>query len=63
VATDTVATAIMGYDPRATRGTPPFIDCDNMLLLAEALGVGSADLNRIEVRGAAVDQVRFPFAG
>lgn len=61
VATDTVAAAAMGYDPRATRGTPPFKDCDNMLLLAEALGAGSADLKRIEVRGLSVDQARFAF--
>jgi uncharacterized protein (DUF362 family) len=62
VSTDAVATAVMGYDPRAVRGTPPFEKCDNMLLLAEALGVGSADLKRIEVRGAPVASVRFPFS-
>ena len=61
VSTDTVATAVMGYDPRGTRGTAPFVDCDNMLLLAEALGAGSADLKRIEVRGLPLDQARFPF--
>ena len=52
----------MGYDPRATRGTAPFATCDNTLLLAEALGVGSADLKRIEVRGMALDKARFPFS-
>lgn len=61
VCTDAVATAIMGYDPRAPRGAPPFRDCDNTLLLAEALGVGSADLNRIDVRGESIEQLRFPF--
>ena len=39
-----------GYDPRATRGTAPFGHCDNTLLLAEARGVGTADLKRIEIR-------------
>ncbi len=63
VTTDTVATAVMGYDPAASKGTPPFKDCDNTLKLAEALGVGSADLKRIEVRGVPVEQARFPFAG
>jgi uncharacterized protein (DUF362 family) len=62
VATDTVATAVMGYDPRAPRGTAPFQDCDNTLLLAEALGVGSADLKRIEVRGVSINDARFPFS-
>ena len=34
---------------------------DNTLLLAEELGVGSADLSRIEVRGAPIAQVRYQF--
>jgi uncharacterized protein (DUF362 family) len=61
VTTDTVATAVMGFDPRAARGTVPFKDCDNTLLLAEALGVGSADLKRIEVRGLSVAEAQYPF--
>jgi uncharacterized protein (DUF362 family) len=62
VATDTVATAIMGYNPRARKGEAPFRDCDNTLLLAESLGVGTADLNRIEVAGVPISKARFPFA-
>jgi uncharacterized protein (DUF362 family) len=50
VCTDAVAAQSMGYDPRATRGTAPFGTCDNHLLLAEALGVGTVDLKRIEIR-------------
>lgn len=61
VCTDAVGTAVMGYDARAGRGTAPFIDCDNTLLLAESLGVGSADLKRIEVVGETIQSVRFPF--
>lgn len=61
VSTDAVGTAVMGYDPRAPRGKAPFTNCDNTLLLAEALGVGSADLKKIEVRGLSIDQARFPF--
>lgn len=52
VTTDTVATAIMGYDPRAPKGVPPFTGCDNTLLLAEQLGLGSARLTDIDVRGS-----------
>lgn len=61
VTTDTVGTALMGYDPRATKGTPPFHKCDNMLLLAEQAGLGTADLNKIEVIGGKIDDLRFRF--
>ncbi len=61
VSTDAVATALMGYDPRAQRGVRPFEHCENMLLLAEQLGVGSADLSRIEVRGGRIEDLAFRF--
>src|SRR5579871_3620825 len=62
VTTDTVATAVMGYDPRAIKGTAPFVDCDNTLLLAEARGVGTTNLGNIEVTGATIREVLFPFS-
>ena len=62
VTTDAVATAVMGFDPAADRGTPPFETCDNTMRLAERLGVGTCDLSRIEVRGATVREARFDFA-
>ena len=34
VCTDAVSTAVMGYNPLADRGTPPFRNCDNTMLLA-----------------------------
>ncbi len=61
VTTDAVATAVMGYDPRADRGTAPFQNCDSTLKLAEALGAGTRDLKRIEVVGTSIDAARFPF--
>lgn len=61
VSTDAVATAVMGYDPRAEKGTAPFRNCDNTLLLAEARGVGSADLSRIDVRGLSIEEAKYPF--
>ena len=61
VCTDAVATAAMGYDPRAPRDTPPFRKCDNTLLLAEANGVGSADLKRIEVVGVPIASALYRF--
>lgn len=61
VNTDTVATAVMGYDPMAEAGTPPFYTCDNFLELAEKKGLGTRDLNRIEVAGASIAETRFDF--
>ena len=64
VSTDAVATAVMGYsNPRAASGMPPFEKCDNQLLLAEQLGVGTADLSRIEVLGLTLEQARYSYAG
>jgi len=61
VTTDTVATAVMGYDPRSPKGQEPFVKCDNTLLLAEARGLGSADLKRIETRGLSIRDATFSF--
>jgi len=59
---------VMGFsDPRATRGKPPFDQCDNHLLLAEQAGLGTADLARIEILGSPIATVaqryRSPFSG
>ncbi len=68
VSTDAVGMAVMGYDPMAGRGTPPFTvgrfpeGCDNMLQLAEDLGAGTRDLKRIEVAGTPISEARFNFA-
>lgn len=61
VTTDAVAMAVMGFDPRAVRGAAPFEKCDNTLLLAEQLGVGTCDLGRIEVIGVPVKEAIFNF--
>ncbi len=61
VCTDAVASAVMGYNPRAPRGTAPFRNADNTLLLAEAHGVGAADLKRIDVRGVSIEQALYRY--
>ena len=61
VTTDAVGTALMGFDPMAERGRPPFENCDSTLQLAESLGVGTRDLSRIEVLGTSIAQGRFEF--
>jgi uncharacterized protein (DUF362 family) len=72
VCTDTVAAALMGYNPRAERGQTPFHRltpvpegqpawAENPMLLAESIGLGSADLSRIEVRGVPIQEAMFDF--
>lgn len=61
VTTDTVGTAVMGYDPRAIHGVSPFTRCDNTLLLAESAGIGTANLKNIEVAGASISDVLYRF--
>lgn len=61
VCVDTVCTAAMGYDPRATRGQGPFVRGDNTLLLAEAAGLGSADLSKIEIAGLPLKDAKMDF--
>jgi uncharacterized protein (DUF362 family) len=61
VTTDAVATALMGFDPMAERGTAPFEKCDSTLKLAEQLGIGTRDLKRIEVRGLPIEKGRVYF--
>jgi uncharacterized protein (DUF362 family) len=62
VSTDAVAMAVMGFDPMASRGTPPFESCDSTLELAEAAGLGTRDLKRIAVLGTPIAQAKFDFA-
>jgi uncharacterized protein (DUF362 family) len=61
VNTDAVGTALMGFDPMADRGTPPFEQCDSTLKLAEQLGIGTRDLHRIEILGLPIEKGRIYF--
>ena len=54
VCTDAVGMAVMGYSHQAERGTKPFLRGDNTLRLAEAVGLGTTDLKRIEVAGLSI---------
>ncbi|MDG3005231.1 DUF362 domain-containing protein [Paludisphaera mucosa] len=60
VCTDSIATAVMGYDPMAARATGPFPG-DNHLAMAAALGLGTNDPKRIEVVGLPLAEARHPF--
>ncbi len=61
VSTDAVSMAVMGYDPKAARGTAPFHRGDNTLALAEAVGLGTTDLGRIEVAGLSLRDARHDY--
>jgi uncharacterized protein (DUF362 family) len=62
VSTDAVGVGVMGYaDPRAARGTKPFGECDNHLLLAEQAGLGCAELAGIDVRGLTIERARYSY--
>ncbi len=54
VATDAVATAIMGFDPTAASRTTPFLFCDNHLALAAEGGLGTNLLSEIGVHGPSI---------
>jgi uncharacterized protein (DUF362 family) len=62
VNTDAVCMSVMGFDPMADSGTPPFEACDSTLKLAEEAGVGTRSFSRIELVGVPPAEARFDFA-
>jgi uncharacterized protein (DUF362 family) len=63
VSTDAVGVAVMGFpDPRARKGTAPFEQCENHILLAEQAGAGIADLEQIDLRGMTIEEAYYPYA-
>lgn len=61
VATDSVATAVMGHNPQGAYPDSPFFRCDNHIQLAYEAGLGTNRLDEIEVRGAAISEVQKHF--
>jgi uncharacterized protein (DUF362 family) len=61
LAADTVAAALMGFDPDAPSGTQPFAYADNHLALAREAGLGTNRLAEIGIIGPAIAEVAFPF--
>lgn len=61
VSTDSVAASLMGFDPLAGHGQRPFEYCDSTLLIGEQQGLGTRDLNRIEIAGPKLADLRFDF--
>lgn len=62
VATDAVATALMGHDPMGEYPNAPYLRCDNHLNIAAALGLGTNRLEEIEVVGQPIEAVKMAFS-
>ena len=58
--TDAIAATVMGYNPMAPDRTFPFPG-DNHLNLLAAVGLGTNDPKKIEVRGVSIQDATFPF--
>ena len=61
VATDSVATAVMGHNPQAAYPDSPFFRADNHIQLAYEAGLGTNRLDEIEVRGESISEVQHHF--
>jgi uncharacterized protein (DUF362 family) len=61
VATDAVATAVMGHDPTGEYPESPFVRCVNHLNLAAQAGLGTNRLDEIEVLGSQISEVKTQF--
>jgi len=60
VCTDAICSAVMGYDPCADHGKFPFPG-ENHLQLAADAGIGTHEVDRIEVLGLSVREALCPF--
>jgi hypothetical protein len=61
VATDSLATAAMGFNPNAMDFETPFVSSVNYLALACEKGLGTNLPGEIDVLGAKLDEVVYPF--
>jgi uncharacterized protein (DUF362 family) len=59
VCTDSVAAAVMGFNPEAADRTPPFANGINYLALARSRGLGENRLKNLEVMGVDLESARF----
>ena len=62
VATDAVATALMGHDPMGEYPNAPYLRCENHLNIAAGLGLGTNNLAEIEVVGPSISEVKTKFS-
>jgi uncharacterized protein (DUF362 family) len=62
LATDAIATTVMGFDPTVEAPNSPFLQADNYLNLAAQAGLGTNRPDEIEVVGVPVNEVLQHFA-
>lgn len=62
VATDAVATAVMGYSNPMQNNAPPFHFSANHIRMAHDAGLGIGDIGAIDVRGMTITDARCPYA-
>jgi uncharacterized protein (DUF362 family) len=62
LATDAIATTVMGFDPTVEAPSSPFLQADNYLNLAVQAGLGTNRPDEIEVVGVPVEEVVTQFA-
>ncbi len=61
VATDSVATAAMGFDPTSDYPDEPFVNGHNHLNMAAKLGMGTNRIEEIKVVGETIEDVKMKF--
>jgi len=61
VCTDSVATAIMGFDPDAPDRTHPFVNGINYLAMARRKGFGENRISELEIGGIGLKKARFEY--
>ena len=61
VATDSVATAAMGFDPASDYPDAPFVNGHNHLALAAQAGMGTNKLEEIKVIGPSINEIAVQF--
>ena len=62
LATDSVATMVMGFDPTVRYPSTPFNRADNYLNIAYNLGLGTNLPEEMEIFGLSIQDVLYPFA-
>jgi len=61
VAVDAVAASVMGFDPKASDYTKPFYNGANTIRLAAERGLGTNNLEEIEVAGLSIEEARYTY--
>jgi uncharacterized protein (DUF362 family) len=61
LATDTIATAVQGFDPSARYPKAPFTRAENYLNIAHNMDLGTNLLEKIDLLGPSIEDVRYPF--